>query len=200
MKLRTYDHHLGQMLVVVQRLLVPGHGAALIALSLMPTTGGDGFPATTTGESDIRHAGAGDPTGEVASRVTDIEKFPNSKSDTGPDDEPTGRPFDVDLVANQLAELFATMAEARGLLLHIAVLDASIVRRGLPASRKASGGNCICCERIVSGAVGDRLRGGLCEADSTAWYRYRREATPGFADSAVFLVQRRRHLGIATAA
>jgi hypothetical protein len=210
-KQRTYDHYLGQIRDVVKRMLEPGHGAELVALAAMPTVGPDGFPRSSTVESDVRHAGAGDPTGEVAARASDVERFPGAARDaryvgdddsrvaSTDDDEPTGRPFDVDLAAKQLQELFAALAEARGLMLRVAALDTALSRRRRQAERPAAGGSCLCCGRYVSGGVKDRLRGGLCSTDATAWYRYRSAASERgeFADSAVFLAQRRRQLGLA---
>ena len=75
-----------------------------------------------------------------------------------------------DRVAQWLDELFGQVTQAVARLRRIHQLDYLVEHRGDGrVGRQVTGGECLCCERYVSGSASDRLRGGLCDTCRKAY-------------------------------
>lgn len=213
MRIATYDRCVEDCLWALARFAAPAQRDELLRLVDMPTAGPDGYPTSSMPESDVSHHGGGDPAGESVARSVDAANYPDAVRDAryaGPDDarvaasdddEPSGRPFDGDLVAKLVDQVLAELIEARGLLVRSGRALGLLARRGDGRSgRQTTAGNCLVCDRPVSGAVDDRMRAGLCPSDSRAWYRFLHAASErgAFADPVEFRAWRRRTISPVT--
>lgn len=115
----------------------------------------DAWPATTIGSETHAEGDHADPTQLAALAAL----------------EPAQR----DAIAEHLREINSVTAEILGHLRRIARLKDIVVNRK-DQRVYATGGDCKCCFRYVSGSRDDRLRALYCQACYTAWVRYRTAA------------------------
>lgn len=132
----------------------------------------DGFPSSS--------GGGGVSTSDV-SRPTEASALVGLPDVEDQADDWVRHESPADPVGDAIAEVFATMGEAVGLLLVIDgqrgyVLATGDDKRG----RVSSLGSCSCCCRDVACTPEDRLRAGFCGACYQAWVRGGRPERVGF--------------------
>lgn len=80
-------------------------------------------------------------------------------------------PQQRDAIAEHLREIDSVTAEILGHLRRVVRLKDIVVNRKDPRTYD-TGGSCKACDRHVSGAATDRLRGGYCDTCYRAWRRH----------------------------
>lgn len=128
-----------------------------------------GYPASTGGGSAPRLDAAGNPPG--------LDRYL-----TVPD--PAGH--DARRIDTILPTLNSLATELHSLL----VTWGTPVTEQPSIERRASGGDCLACSRYCSGADGDRLRAGLCNACRMHWRRWQGENPT--RDRGDWMLERRR--------
>lgn len=128
-----------------------------------------GYPTATGGGGSPRLDAAGNPPGlDRYLDVPDPAAHASRRIDT------------------LLAQLLSAATE-----LHSVVLEWALPVTDQPTvQRKASGGDCLACSRYCSGADGDRLRAGLCNACRMHWRRWQGDNPT--RDRGDWMLERRR--------
>ena len=164
MSQRTWERRWAEMAEIVEAMA--GRGPELIRLAQMSAVP-DGYGAG--GSGTIQSTDVADPTLRTAARRN------GWRLDGKDDDEPDGPPWvPNDRVNEWLDELFLQVTQAAARLRRIHQLDYLVEHRGDGrVGRQVTGGECLCCERYVSGSASDRLRSGLCETCRKAYDRWK---------------------------
>lgn len=128
-------------------------------------SGNDGYPAGSSGQSDIYGGRGGDPT----ERVVELRAG-------GKGDEPDTWKELHDSILVRIVEFQGELSSIHGsarLLRKCAdvVLNAGDKLKG----RVSAVGECVRCTRPVSGVGSDRLRAGLCSSCANTYYESRRD-------------------------
>jgi hypothetical protein len=127
----------------------------------------DGFPPSTLGDGTPPSAAALTSVEAAAYRRLGV---PDTATEGGLDEIILAAPDPSGLAISDLfADLFAMNNLAARITLDRKYLDA--VKDAAVGRVSSLQGSCLCCGRSVSGAAGDRLRGGLCQADDRALRR-----------------------------
>ena len=131
------------------------------------STGADGYPSGSSGQSDIHGGRGGDPTEHV------VELRAGGKDD----ERDTWKELH-DTILTRIVEFQGELTSIHG--------SARLLRKSadvvLNAGDKLKGrvsalqGDCLRCQKPVSGVGADKMRGGLCHSCSNAYYD---ERTPG---------------------
>lgn len=130
-------------------------------------SGCDGFPAQTMGGGTARGSNV---LTSVESAVYRRIGVPDTVEQGGDTDD---RFNQVDPVAGVLNDLFTVLQQMSTLSARLLRLEENLrVDRERSSGRVSSlAGDCLACDRAVSGSDGDRLRGGLCQACDRALRR-----------------------------
>lgn len=128
-----------------------------------------GYPSATGGGGSPRLDAAGNPPG--------LDRYLTM---------PDPAAHDTRRLDTLLVQLLAAATE-----LHSVVLEWALPVTDQPTvQRKASGGDCLACARYCSGADGDRLRAGLCNACRMHWRRWQGDHPT--RDRGEWMLERRR--------
>lgn len=123
--------------------------------------GGDGHPPGGGGEI---HGGAANTTTEAAAL--------RNGADADSTEVDTWEEWERDAVADALGDAFGQLAEMAGIARSVTRnLDFVVSVYARANQRPAGAGDCLACDRVVTGAPNDRLRAGYCEACYRAWDR-----------------------------
>lgn len=143
-------------------------GPEMIRLAKLPTTEEDGWPASSWGRPPGGATTVLDENGDPMPAVSD--RTGEKATDLIEENEAP------DWVENRLFALFGAVAGARGQT-STAYNTALVIqaRADQRKGRHVTGGDCLACERYVSGSKDDRLVTGYCEACRKAWERWRED-------------------------